>query len=235
MIDNQTGYDLVALFSGVVLFFCLYMLSLLATSSYKYSPNPFNAFALLRECIGMVVRRLRKLPRVPEVLDAVRLFNLNPGIATAADVDEAAQALFGQLFASHFWAYPTSQRRLLQHHMKAARGRIAFEAEIDRMASTEAVRERQRAERAQAHRAAQQSTATGHPQARRSTAAPAPRPATGWRRVLGLQSVETDAAVIKKAYRKRVSAAHPDRGGSTENTAELNEAFAEAREELAFV
>lgn len=222
MIDDKTGYTIIVLYSGFVLFFCMYMLALAATSSYKYAPNPFNALALLRECIGMAVRRLRKLPRVPEQVQAVRWFDLGRGIAPAFD-----EALFRQLCTSHYWAYPASQQRMLQHQLRQVRSHAEFEAEIERMASTEPDRERQRAERAQAHRAAQHGT--------EAPAAPAPRPATGWRRVLGVQSVETDAGVIKKAYRKRVSAAHPDRGGSSEMAAALNDAFAEARQELAFV
>lgn len=222
MIDNQTGDTIVMLFSGFVLCFCAYLVALAATSSYKYSPNPFNPIALLRECIGMVVRRLRKLPRVPEHVQSVRWFDLGRGIVP--DFDEA---LFRQLCTSHYWAYPASQQRMFQHQLRQASSRAEFEAEIERMAATGPDRERQRAARAQAHRAAQQGT--------EAPAAPAPRPATGWRRVLGLQSVETDAETIKKAYRKRVSAAHPDRGGTSEAAAALNDAFAQAREELAFV
>jgi hypothetical protein len=237
VLDSITGNTVILLCVGFALTAALYLLSLWVTSGLQCAPSAFNVPAQLREVIGMLVRRLRKLPSVPAQVDAVLWFKLNLDTATDDDVEWAADTLFGALFDSHFWAYPASQQRLLKRHMRKARAALAFHADSAYQARTASVRERRRVERAAAHRATQQGTAPGPEQNRRGAkAAPAPRPAiSGWRRVLGLQAAEVNADVIKKAYRKRVSAVHPDRGGSTEQAAEVNDAFAEARQELTFV
>jgi hypothetical protein len=72
-------------------------------------------------------------------------------------------------------------------------------------------------------------------------AAPVKPPKRPWREVfalgpLGEKGVLGNSdllAIVKQRYRERVAAAHPDRGGSVELAAELNEARADAEKELA--
>jgi hypothetical protein len=66
-------------------------------------------------------------------------------------------------------------------------------------------------------------------------AAPKPAPVAQWRKVLGVSATETDANVIKLAYRKAVMKDHPDRGGSGKQIPVLTKAIDEARKELRFV
>jgi hypothetical protein len=235
--DILTGNTILMMYIGLVLVMCFYLMCLFMTAGLECGPGVFNARGQVTEAFGRLVRQRKLLPSVPGQVDPMQFFKLNPTTATAEDVELAAETMFDDLFYSHPWAYPASQKRLLNRHIRKARGIIAIRADQEYMASTEAERERRRIERAQAHRATQQGTVPGPEQARRSTRAPVrPVPATtGWRRVLGLSNVEQDQSVIKKAYRQRVSAAHPDRGGNTEATAELNDAFAKARNELSFV
>lgn len=238
MFDIQTGNTILTLYIGLVLVMCFYMMCIFMTAGLECAPSVFDARGQVSEAFGRFVRQRKLLPSVPGQVDPMEFFKLNPETATAEDVEWAAETLFGELFYNHPWAYPSSQKRLLNRHMRKARGIIAIRADQKYMASTEAERERRRIERAQAHRATQQGTVPGPEQARRSTRAPVRPivPATsGWRRVLGLSSVEEDHTVIKKAYRKRVSAVHPDRGGNAEAAAEVNDALAEARSELSFV
>lgn len=63
---------------------------------------------------------------------------------------------------------------------------------------------------------------------------PPSRPAlAGWRTALGFaESARPTLGEAKTAYRTRVRAAHPDRGGTTEKATALNLAWERARREL---
>lgn len=57
--------------------------------------------------------------------------------------------------------------------------------------------------------------------------------AMGWRQVLGFKASDKPSIEeVDKAYRRAAASAHPDKGGSTEAMARVNQARAEAREEL---
>jgi hypothetical protein len=64
------------------------------------------------------------------------------------------------------------------------------------------------------------------------TALPAPSAEKTWREVLGLYSGERSMDIVKAAYRRLASAAHPDKGGSHDAMTELNTALAAAEKEL---
>ena len=56
----------------------------------------------------------------------------------------------------------------------------------------------------------------------------------GWRSVLGLSANETNAAVIKRAYRLLASQHHPDKGGDANIMAAAADAYKDAKQELGF-
>lgn len=56
----------------------------------------------------------------------------------------------------------------------------------------------------------------------------------GWRAVLGVAPDENRISVVKKAYRRKAWLYHPDRGGSNQSMARVNEAYREAKDELGF-
>jgi DnaJ-domain-containing protein 1 len=236
MYDNPLAV-LTAVYAALLLLLCSYgMLCLVLVSGRRHAPGILNVPAVLRELLGCAVRKLRKLPLLPERADPFELFGLDRDTASREDVTEAAQARFGAQFARHGWAYPPSQRKLLRSYERMAQERIAFREELERLNRTEAARSERRAERAREHRRAQAQGAQSGAQAGhgRRQAPPQPAAVTGWRQVLGV-GPEHDAASIKQAYRKLASRAHPDRGGSNAFMAQLNVALAQAREELSFV
>lgn len=63
-----------------------------------------------------------------------------------------------------------------------------------------------------------------------------PPPGKGWRAILGIQPDYTPPAdALKKIYRDKISAAHPDRnGGDDTKSAEINVAYANACTELGY-
>lgn len=64
------------------------------------------------------------------------------------------------------------------------------------------------------------------------TALPSPETKRTWREVLGLYSGERNLEIVKAAYRRLASAAHPDKGGSHDAMTALNAALADAEKEL---
>lgn len=64
------------------------------------------------------------------------------------------------------------------------------------------------------------------------TALPAPGAVRHWREVLGVGPLERDMAVIRLAFKRAASSAHPDKGGSHQAMTDLNAALAAAEKEL---
>ena len=56
----------------------------------------------------------------------------------------------------------------------------------------------------------------------------------GWRAALGVSPDETRISAVKQAYRKKARVYHPDRGGSNQSMAQVNDAYRKAKEELGF-
>lgn len=232
-IDN--GLILVSL--ALVVLFVLYFVASITFSLYfGHAPSVFNVTGMLREFVGLTVRKVRKLPAVPEHVVALHFFRL-PLNATRNDVELAANRMFGELFNEHYWAYPASQRRVLRQHVKCAVDALAFHEACQQMTREGAGRQKQREERARAHREARQANPAGEGSHGKAQASGAEVVATsGWRAVLGLPRAERDVARIKKAYRKRISVAHSDHGGNNHDLmASLTVAMGQARDELSFV
>lgn len=55
-----------------------------------------------------------------------------------------------------------------------------------------------------------------------------------WRDVLGVPNTAQTEQTLKDAYRRAASAAHPDKGGTSEAMAAVNAAYAQAKQELGF-
>lgn len=55
-----------------------------------------------------------------------------------------------------------------------------------------------------------------------------------WRDVLGVPNTVQTEQTLKDAYRRAASAAHPDKGGTSEAMAAVNAAYAQAKQELGF-
>ncbi|WP_213761745.1 hypothetical protein [Caballeronia sp. dw_19] len=64
------------------------------------------------------------------------------------------------------------------------------------------------------------------------TALPAPGSQRHWREVLGVGPLELDLEVIRLAYKRGASTAHPDKGGTHQAMADLNAAMVAAEKEL---
>ncbi|MEX3967325.1 hypothetical protein AB4Y42_34710 [Paraburkholderia sp. EG286B] len=64
------------------------------------------------------------------------------------------------------------------------------------------------------------------------TAIATPSAPRHWREVIGVPPTERDLGVVRAAYRRRASVAHPDKGGTHEAMTELNTALAAAEREL---
>lgn len=64
------------------------------------------------------------------------------------------------------------------------------------------------------------------------TALPAPPGKRSWREVLQINATNVSVKDIDEAYRRKAVDAHPDKGGSTEQMAELNRARQEAKAAL---
>ena len=63
------------------------------------------------------------------------------------------------------------------------------------------------------------------------TALPGPDTKRTWREILGVPATG-DIGKVREAYRIAASSAHPDKGGSHERMTEINQAWAQAQEEL---
>lgn len=175
----------------------------------------FNCKAVFLECLGIVLRKVRKYITFRQELSWSQVFKLDPNRASYADVEQASLRMLLRMRQLR-WYYPQSQRQVILR--LAAQG---FKHIQLREIYAAAMREHLRNTRTQSH----------YEQA----AAPAPAQASGWRAVLGVTAHECDINVIKKAYRTRALKAHPDRGGSDAAMATLNNAIAQARKELSFV
>lgn len=64
------------------------------------------------------------------------------------------------------------------------------------------------------------------------TALPSPGAKLHWREVLGVGPLELNMAVIRLAYKRAASSAHPDKGGTHQAMADLNGALAAAERDL---
>lgn len=64
------------------------------------------------------------------------------------------------------------------------------------------------------------------------TALPSPAAARTWREVIGVPAGEQNMANVRVAFRRRAQAAHPDRGGSHDDMAQLTAAMRQAEQEL---
>lgn len=210
---------------------CLTAYALLHCSVMLYAlnvgveaPNAWQLGTLAREALGILLRWRRELPTFHAGLSPERLFKIDLSTATMEDV----LAAHGQLVSAmlkHGYAYTDSQlsvvRRLCIRAMMVTEARAFKEAE----------QRREQERKAHSRKTWEGSQQAGGRDRRQQSAAGS----SNWRQVLGLSAAERDAQVIKKAYRKLASAAHPDRGGSTEAMARLNRAMAAARHELSFV
>lgn len=59
--------------------------------------------------------------------------------------------------------------------------------------------------------------------------------ASNWRNRLGVGLTEQNIGAIKRAYRTKAQQLHPDHGGDHDAMSQLNEAYAQAKQELHFV
>lgn len=185
-------------------------------------PDVFDWRAVLQEIVAPPLRWLTRSPALPRTAHTYGLFGLYAKCCTRQDVETVAKS-WRFIMANSPWCYPASQRQRLKDYHRDALvyldSRDALRAVVEglRKACDDALAARQR-EQAQAR------------------ANQAPAAAVGsWRAALGLPHGECDVERIKKAYRKLVTQAHPDRGGSNEAMVRLNQAIAQARMELAFV
>ncbi len=187
---------------------------------------------VLRELLGVLVRWRTRRPTFTLRADPWTLFRLNKRQALAHDVHRMANRVL-RMMDDHRLAYPPSQRQVLLALRDASLEWLALR-DVARRAFREAM-----ARNAAQAAARGKAFSGGWPGAGSSGAHAAgsvvSRPVSGWRTVLGVSSSEADPAVIKRAYRTRVSKAHPDKGGSDAEISRLNVAMAEAREELRFV
>lgn len=170
------------------------------------SPSMFALLMVLREARGVMLRAAYRLPCYSSYDSFSRMLGPDWQTATRQELIAARDQIL-QRMSRHPGAYPWSQREAVTVAAQRLWSRI------------------QRVQRENAAR-------KQHAQQEASRAA-ARRP-SGWREVLGLPRSECDVAVIKRAYRKLASTAHPDRGGSNEQMSRLNKAMQQARDELSF-
>ncbi|WP_347558519.1 J domain-containing protein [Robbsia sp. KACC 23696] len=119
--------------------------------------------------------------------------------------------------AAVYWQERTGARRVIaiDHYIKVADNLAAIAATLDAMRSIERHGGARILERA----------FTGF------TALPGAT-APSWRDVFGVPPDCHDMAVVRAAYRRRASSAHPDKGGSNDEMATLNAALRDASTEL---
>ena len=193
---------------GVQAYTLAYLLAAVTVSRTRGGVlSPFNFLAIGQESVGAAVRLMNSRTTLTSYTSRESLFRMY-GLDPATATE--AQLLDAYRGANDYlletrWAYPRSQREILSQLTVAA---VEYVRLRDRIAES----------------------------ARRSqTPGPPRKPASTWRRVLGLSSAEKNPDVIRRAYRKLVSKAHPDKGGNASDMAALGTAMQEARDELNFV
>lgn len=219
-------------------------------------PMPWQVFRMVHECLGAILRKVRKKPNYKINMDSLTVLGLDPDSARTQDVAPARDRILAQM-RKQFWTYPLSQRDAIVYLADNAHWLLAAR-DIAEQVRQEGLRWRREAEQArERHRRAQTEMEKelerlrqeelkwdeeykrifreqeAHARARQAKASRPAQPS--WRQVLGLPENERDVRVIKQAYRKRAQIAHPDRGGSNDAMAKLNQAIEQAREELSFV
>lgn len=193
------------------------------------APKLWQLAALAREARGSWLRWRKGLPTFTLDIPTERLFKLDLATATLRDV-LAAHTKLTESMRKHGHAYTESQRDIVR--------RLCFRVML--VTEARAYREEhERQERRKRERDEYSQKAYSHDrqqrQERQERSQPSATRPGSWRQVLGVPASERDVQVIKKAYRKLASAAHPDRGGSVEVMTKLNKAMAAARSELSFV
>ena len=186
--------------------------------------NPFLFFdfrTLVSESVGVLLRTFRNRPTLRQFDGPAALFEVLGVDSRAISPEgfETKSAEFKEMMSRERWTYPASQQSALALLVTFA---------IQHLRLRDAIAAQAHAAREKAfNRKAQQ--ASNHEV--RSVSAGAPH----WRKVLGVRTGERDPAVIKKAYGRLVSKAHPDKGGTGAEMPMLNQAIKAARLELKFV
>jgi len=209
------------------------------------------------KCLGIVGIK----PFFGEAATAAEVFRLDLNSCTAREVQERYDLLLQMVDTRSRFpiadgkrlhaAYKTAMMALIQ--------RDAFEGLNSRRAAPQPPREpehtfnshyyrtyyggsqnsRARTNGAAGHQSSQQSKQQSSQQSQqqggRQNAQPQRTPkGIPWRVVLGVSASEKDASTIKTAYRKRAQRAHPDKGGSNDAMAQVNQAYDAAKAELQF-
>ena len=200
---------------------------------------PWRLIALRDELRGLWLRARQGLPTFCHDMPAVQALGLPAGCLPPEAAEEAAtRVLTGMLLAGA--AYPQSQREAVMYLAQEAREQLkeqqAFRARLEEehLARLRAMAEFQRREtefmrRHAAHKYAENFKSTQGTSHQRTTPPPSP---LDWRKTLGVSPDEQDLNIIKRAYRKKASQAHPDKGGSEKEMAMLNAAMSLARKSL---
>lgn len=201
---------------GAVVLHCMaYALAYLGDAITKEPPPLHKVFTIYREALGHLSRAVRKHPtfnwgRNPfsEVMIRTMGDHMTFDLGRVPMVQEVGEGVYAEVrrrMLAQKLSYPPSQFRMVD---------ALYRDWLNRLEMLQAL-----------HEAAQEAA-----KRRRFE-----QPATGWRAVLGLSAKESDPHVVRKAFRSLSSRAHPDKGGSNERQAELNRAWAQARDELGFV
>lgn len=174
----------------------------------SHSPfSPLSFWRLLRESAGIAARALCGRPTLYTEEDLLALGQLTRTSASAPQL-ETLVAQTQHYMHKHPVSYPQSQQDALLRLSADCAERIRWREDVQDL--VQGIRQQHQA-------AAAYWEGTRQPK---------------WRAVLGLAPGEQDPDIIRKAYRARARAAHPDRGGSNEEMARVNEAMARARDEL---
>lgn len=166
-----------------------------------------SIWRLARESVGMVARALCGRPTLCTEEDLLALGQLTRTSASASEL-EALVAQTQRYMLKHPVSYPQSQQDALLRLSADCAERIRWREDVQDL--VQGIRQQHQA-------AAAYWEGTRQPK---------------WRSVLGLAPDEQDPDVVRKAYRTRARDAHPDRGGSNEEMARVNEAMSRARDEL---
>ena len=185
----------------------------------------FDIPTLVKETLGVILRTIRRRPTLSKYRSPSQFFSML-GLPSYLNLKESVSASDIVKMAEKYkasmdkepWTYPDSQRQIFM---------MLYSNALDQVKLREALFKAH-----QARTKASQSRAKSS--SGREVREPSKR-SSSWRKVLGVGPAERDPAVIKKAYRKLVSKAHPDKGGTGEDMPVLNEALTAARRELKFV